>query len=163
MIRDGGVSIPGRLAKSKLRSGSAVGDSKTKPVSDLRPVCKFHLQGTCKFGCSGNGCNSVHPSLCRNYLRRGSNGCKRGDKCKFVHPKLYKASLLKGSCGKRKCYLYHCTGSKRPNFTLKFSSILEQKKVVKDIQLEPKSYSLPAPSLQRRFQLRILFWQRWCS
>ena len=140
-----------------LPPGNARGYSKTKSGSDLRPVCRFHLQGTCKFGCSGNGCNSVHPLLCRNFLRRGSNGCKRADKCKFVHPKLCKASLLKGSCGKRKCYLYHCTGSKRLNFKPMISPILEQKKAVKEIQLEPKVSSLPSPALPKRIPIQIFF------
>ena len=54
--------------------------------------------------------------------------------------------MIKGSV----TFTTYCTGSKRPNFKPKFSSILEQKKVVKDIQLEPKSSSLPDPSLPKK-------------
>ena len=57
LIRNNGVGGPRRSAKSKLRSGNAAGVAKTKSDFDHRLVCKFHLQGTCKFGCPGNGSN----------------------------------------------------------------------------------------------------------
>ena len=123
---------PGRAVGSNLSSNITAGSSRKRIGDDFKPVCKFHLQGTCKYGCSGSDCKLDHPSLCRKFIRKGVNSCSRGDKCEFVHPKLCKSSLTKGSCSKKRCYLYHCTGSKRPNYKSSFSSNVEHNTHLKD-------------------------------
>ena len=49
------------------KSGS---DKSEKPnhtkCSDEKQVCKFFINGKCKYGISGKGCSNKHPRICRN-------------------------------------------------------------------------------------------------
>ena len=90
------------------------GLSRSKPV-DVKSVCHFHLQGRCKHGRSGTGCKYSHPNLCKKFILKGERGCSNGDKCRFTHPRLCVGSLKNNTCHRKKCFLYHVTGSSRPN------------------------------------------------
>ena len=86
--------------------------SRSKPA-DVKSVCHFHLQGRCKHGRIGTGCKYSHPNLCKKIILKGEHGCSNGDKCRFTHPR-----PCVGSCLRKKCFLYHVTGSSRPNLPL---------------------------------------------
>ena len=89
------------------------GLSRSKPV-DVKSVCHFNLQGRCKHGRIGTGCKYSHLNLCKNIILKGECGCSNGDKCRFTHPRLV-GSLKNNTCHRKKCFLYHVTGSSRPN------------------------------------------------
>ena len=84
-------------------------------LADVKSVCHFHLQGRCKHGSIGTGCKYSHPNLCKKIILKGERGCSFGDKCKFTHPRLCVGSLKNITCHRKKCFLYHVTGSSRPN------------------------------------------------
>ena len=45
-------------------------------------------------------------------IKSGYKGCPKDDSCKYAHPKIF---LLSHRCDCVKCYLYHATGTVRPN------------------------------------------------
>ena len=90
------------------------GLSRSKPI-DVKSVCPFHLQGRCKHGRISIGCEYSHPNLCKKNILKGERGCSYGEKCRFTHPRLCVASLKNNTCHRKKCFLYHVTGSSRPN------------------------------------------------
>ena len=49
-------------------------------------------------------------------LKSGVRGCKRGTSCSFFHPRLCPQSLHHNQCIRKRCFLYHVTGSERPNY-----------------------------------------------
>ena len=81
----------------------------------MKSVCHFHLQGRCKHGRIGTGCKYSHTNLCKKNIFKGERGCSFGDKCGFTHPGLCVGSLKNNTCHIKKCFLYHVTGSSRPN------------------------------------------------
>ncbi len=85
----------------------------------VKSVCSFHLQGRCIHGRFGNRCKDSHPALCRKYILKGEPGCNLGKQCKYTHPHLCVKSLKDNTCTRRKCFLYHVTGSSRPNLPRK--------------------------------------------
>ena len=88
--------------------------SRSTPV-DVKSVCHFHLQGRCKHGRIGTGCKYSHANLYAIFSLMGECGCSNGDKCWFTHPRLCVGSLKNNTCHRKKCFLYHVTGSSRPN------------------------------------------------
>ena len=89
----------------------------------MKSVCHFHLQGRCKHGRIGTGCKYSHPNLCKKIILRGERGCSNGDKCRFTHPRLCVGSLKNNTCLRKKCFLYHVTGSSRPNLPKNIGAI----------------------------------------
>lgn len=81
----------------------------------LANVCKFHLQGCCKFGRFGHRCSHEHPGFCRSFILKGEAGCNLKKNCPALHPKLCPKSLKDNTCPRIKCNYYHVTGSTRPN------------------------------------------------
>ena len=79
-------------------------------------VCKFHLQGRCIHGRYGKNCSNAHVPLCKLFIRPGELGCSKGIDCAYAHPKLCTRSLRHNECKRKKCFLYHVTGSSRPMF-----------------------------------------------
>ena len=79
-------------------------------------VCKFHLQGRCIHGRYGKNCSNAHVPLCKLFIRSGELGCSKGIDCAYAHPKLCTRSLRHNECKRKKCFLYHVTGSSRPMF-----------------------------------------------
>ena len=53
--------------------------------------------------------------MCFKFIKSGYKGCPKGDSCKYAHPKICRSSLLSHKCDRVKCYLYHATGTVRPN------------------------------------------------
>ncbi len=86
-----------------------------KTVGKEKSVCQFHLQGRCIHGRFGNKCKKSHPALCRKYILKGEPGCSLGSDCRYTHPRLCVKSLQNNSCPRVNCFLYHVTGSSRPN------------------------------------------------
>ena len=95
---------------------------RSKPA-DVKSVCHFHLQGRCKNGRIGTGCKYSHPNLCKKFILKGERGCSNGDKCRFTHPRLCVGSLKNNTCLRKKCFLYHVTGSSRPNLPKNIGAI----------------------------------------
>ena len=54
---------------------------------------------------------------CKKIILKGEWGCSNGDKCRFTHPCLCVGCLKNNTCHRKKCYLYHVTGSSRPNLS----------------------------------------------
>ena len=79
-------------------------------------TCKFYAQGTCKHGRRGLSCQYNHPRMCKSFIKSGVRGCKRGTSCSFFHPRLCPQSLHHNQCIRKRCFLYHVTGSERPNY-----------------------------------------------
>ena len=79
-------------------------------------VCKFHLQGRCIHGRYGKNCSNAHVPLCKLFIKSGELGCSKGIDCAYAHPKLCARSLRHNECKRKKCFLYHVTGSSRPMF-----------------------------------------------
>ena len=46
---------------------------------------------------------------------KGECGCSYGDKCRYNHPRPCVGSLKNNTCHRKKCFLYHVTGFRRPN------------------------------------------------
>ena len=53
--------------------------------------------------------------MCKKFILKGERGCSNGDKCWFTHPRICVGSLKNNTCHRKKCFLYHVTGSSRPN------------------------------------------------
>ena len=79
-------------------------------------TCKFYAQGTCKHGRRGLSCQFNHPRMCKSFIKSGVRGCNRGLSCNFFHPRLCPQSLHHNQCIRKRCFLYHVTGSERPNY-----------------------------------------------
>ena len=79
-------------------------------------VCRFLVNGRCKYGIKGHDCKFSHPPMCRKFTQHGTRqprGCNLGKKCKFVHPKMCFGSLRKGECFSENCRYNHTKGTKR--------------------------------------------------
>ena len=79
-------------------------------------TCKFYAQGSCKHGRRGLSCQFNHPRMCKSFIKSGVRGCNRGLSCNFFHPRLCPQSLHHNQCIRKRCFLYHVTGSERPNY-----------------------------------------------
>jgi len=114
--------------------------SKPKTTSTEKPpvLCKYHLQGRCKFGRYGKKCSFEHPNLCRKFILKGVAGCTLGSECEFAHPKLCERSLKNNTCPRKNCFYYHVTGSKRPN-------VIKQVTIKGPINVQKGPVSLPKP------------------
>ena len=109
--------------ESKDFSQQTDSQSSTPDNQEMHPpvdvtVCKFHLQGRCIHGRYGKNCRNTHPPLCKLYIKSGELGCSRSIDCTYAHPKLCTRCLRHNECKRKKCFLYHVTGSSRPNFSL---------------------------------------------
>ena len=54
--------------------------------------------------------------MCKSFIKSGVRGCNRGPSCIFFHPRLCPQSLHHNQCIRKRCFLYHVTGSERPNY-----------------------------------------------
>ena len=54
--------------------------------------------------------------MCKSFIKSGVRGCNRGPSCSFFHPRLCPQSLHHNQCIRKSCFLYHVTGSERPNY-----------------------------------------------
>ena len=116
--------------EESLQHGLANGNAGGAPPSDAGPnpqdsgpnqpprstTCKFYAQGTCKHGRRGLSCQYNHPRMCKSFIKSGVRGCKRGPSCRFFHPRLCPQSLHHNQCIRKRCFLYHVTGSARPTY-----------------------------------------------
>ena len=108
----------------------------------VKAVCNFHLQGRCKHGRFGAHCKDSHPKLCRQFIRKGEKGCRHGDSCEFLHPKLCVKSLQDNVCPRKRCFLYHVTGSTRPNLSNQVGSIPDAGSLRLQRNAKPKATQL---------------------
>ena len=74
------------------------------------------MQGRCIHGRYGKNCSNAHVPLCKLFIKSGELGCSKGIDCAYAHPKLCTRSLRHNECKRKKCFLYHVTGSSRPMF-----------------------------------------------
>ena len=84
--------------------------------SDEKQVCKFFINGKCKYGISGKGCSNNHPRICRKLHKFGTQsqkGCNKGSNCEFFHPRMCKDSVRKRLCLNQECTFMHIRGTKR--------------------------------------------------
>ena len=54
--------------------------------------------------------------MCKSFIKSRVRGCNHGPSCNFFHPRLCSQSLHHSQCIRKRCFLYHVTGSKRPNY-----------------------------------------------
>lgn len=107
------------LPDTKERETSDPLSDPVEPDITVKSNCIFHLQGRCIHGRVGTGCKHSHPNLCKKFILKGEQGCSKGKECKDPHPPLCVHSLKNNTCARRRCFLYHVTGSSRPNLPKK--------------------------------------------
>ena len=102
--------LPDEKESSKTLESNPVKDDKVKGI------CKFFLNGKCRFGISGKGYSQHHPKVCRKLQKFGTQGlvvCNEGSNCEFFHHRLCKCSVRKCICLNQDCKLMHIRGTKR--------------------------------------------------
>ena len=105
-------------------------DAKNRPFNvllspktiDRRKICRLFQKHKCPHGQNGNKlvdnkkCNDLHPKICQNYCKFGSDshhGCKKGRKCMYYHPKLCRNSVKNKICLDENCSFTHLKGTLR--------------------------------------------------
>ena len=108
------------LKEDERPSDKSGPDKSEKPnhtkCSDEKQVCKFFINGKCKYGISGKGCSNKHPRICRKLHKFGTQsqkGCNKGSNCEFFHPRMCKDSVRKRLCLNQECTFMHIRGTKR--------------------------------------------------
>ena len=81
-----------------------------KPSATKNGICRFYLNGKCKFNVE---CRSEHPKICPKFRNDGDcevKGCGGG--CGFLHPNVCRNSLRDKTCSYQDCKFFHLKGTK---------------------------------------------------
>ena len=85
------------------------------PADRRTEVCPQLIEGICKYGWSGRGCEFLHPKRCLRYCSHGTSelsGCNK-EACPDFHPKLCENSLKMRKCFNDDCKRRHLLGTAR--------------------------------------------------